>query len=80
MAIRYFSLSSPSPSTWLNRIGLAQEAGRRRKRNERNLVESFVKLGQLRRFRHDRLVHEEGRLNFFESTLLEEVKTVVDHG
>jgi hypothetical protein len=45
-----------------------------------HLVESLVKLGELSSLGHESLVHEERGLDLLELALLEEVKSVRDHG
>jgi hypothetical protein len=79
VAMRYFSLSSPEPSIYqkkpissspyLSQTGLAKT----------HLVERLVKLLKLSRLGHDRLVHEEWRLNLLESFGPEEVESVCNH-
>jgi len=45
-----------------------------------HLVELFVKLIELGRLRHDVLVHQEWRLDFFVSSLAQQVEPVRDEG
>ena len=44
-----------------------------------NFVESFVKFFELSSLSHERLVHKERRLHLLESTISQEIQSVVDH-